>query len=106
MTATIEIDAKLAKAAALIGGSSRRSAQARTFCRRKAGVSRDNTTVPVVVVEGDAAPTLEGEGYHFTTPGGRPVYHPNAYRAAWGKVVYHASTLRVVVGAKWVLARC
>ena len=59
------------------------------------------SSCPVVVTGGDSPPTLEGEEYHYTTPGGAPVYHPNAYRRAWGKPVYHASTLRVEVGQDW-----
>lgn len=40
-----------------------------------------------------------GRGYHYTTPGGKPIYHPSAYR--WPKV-YHASTLEIRVNPYWV----
>lgn len=57
---------------------------------------------PVVIVDGDGKPSLKGESYHFTTPGGRPVYYPNAYRRAYGKPVYNASTLHIEVGREWL----
>jgi hypothetical protein len=59
----------------------------------------------VVVVPGCAPPKLCGEGYHWVTPGGRPVYHPSAYRRAFGRPVYVHSTRRVEVGAMWLAAR-
>jgi len=60
----------------------------------------------VEIVPGDASPAMEGDGFHYTTPGGRSVYHPNAYRRAWGKPVYHGSTIRVEVGEEWVREQC
>ncbi len=58
---------------------------------------------PIYTVPGFAAPRVEGKSYHWTTPGGRPVYHPSAYARAFGKAVYHGSTLQIVVGAGWML---
>jgi hypothetical protein len=60
---------------------------------------------PIVVVPGRGAPRKCGEGCRFETPGGRPVYHPSAYRRAYGRPVYVASTRRVEVGAQWVARR-
>lgn len=57
---------------------------------------------PIQVVPGAAAPTWQGEPYHWTTRGGKPIRHPNAYR--WPKV-YHRSTCRIVVGREWLAAR-
>lgn len=54
--------------------------------------------VPVEIVPGLQFPEETGQSFHWTTPGGRPVYHPNAYRRAWGKPVYNNSTLCVTVG--------
>ncbi len=45
--------------------------------------------IPVETVPGDSAPAVQGES------------SPNAYRRAWGRPVYHRSTLRVVVGESW-----
>lgn len=56
----------------------------------------------VEVVGGTAAPHVEGEGCCYQTPAGKPVYHPSAYRRAFGRPVYCASTRRVVVGMLWL----
>jgi hypothetical protein len=61
--------------------------------------------VRIDVVDGARAPEMTGEAGHYTTPGGKPVYHPNAYRKAWGKPVYHCSTISVEVGRGWLAAR-
>jgi hypothetical protein len=53
----------------------------------------------VVVVPGKAAPHVEGSAACWTTPGGKPITYPNAYK--WPKV-YHHSTVHVEVGAAWV----
>jgi len=60
--------------------------------------------VPVVVVSGsDAAPTLKGERWCFTTRSGRVIDHPRAYaRKGWSNMDYSPSTLRVEVGDQWV----
>jgi hypothetical protein len=60
-----------------------------------------HTTCPVRIVAGALAPEVRGESYHWTTPGGAPVRYPSAYSRAFGRPVYHASTLRVVVGEDW-----
>lgn len=52
--------------------------------------------VPVEIVPGRKRPKLLGSGYYWTTPGGKLINHPNAYK--WPKV-YNASTRRVEVGA-------
>lgn len=71
----------------------------------RAAVRMTGHSCPIIDVDGFAPPTVEGESYHWTTPGGRPVYHPNAYRRAWGKPVYHGSTLRIRVGRGWILSQ-
>lgn len=53
----------------------------------------------VEVTPGAKAPEAEGTSYYFTTPGGKPINHPNAYR--WPKV-YHPSTRHVEVGQGWL----
>lgn len=55
---------------------------------------------PVEVIDGAAAPTLRGRSYYWTTLSGRTeVRYPSAY--GW-PTLYHASTLRVQVGAEWL----
>jgi hypothetical protein len=54
---------------------------------------------PVKIVDGDNPPELLGSSSHYTTIGGRPIYHPNAYH--WPKV-YHHSTLHIEVGMGWL----
>jgi hypothetical protein len=61
--------------------------------------------MPVVVVEGDSAPRVRGDGYHYTTRSGAAVDHPGAYaRVGWSSLVYHPSTRHVAVGAGWTPA--
>ena len=68
----------------------------------RAAAGQPGSHYPIKIEDGFAAPRLAGDGCYWTTPSGRPVYHPNAYRRAWGKTVYHCSTLEIVVGAGWV----
>jgi len=87
----------------------RKEVLARRFVRRLVGA---RPSVPIVVLEGDDPPKLLGRSYYWTTPGGRPIYYPNAYK--WPKV-YHPSTKRVEVGigflessahaARWIRGR-
>lgn len=59
----------------------------------------------IEVVAGDAAPTLAGEGWHWSTKGGRRINFPSAYsRKGYSNMVYVASTRRVVVGSEWLAA--
>jgi hypothetical protein len=74
----------------------------RKMARLAAGA---HTSCPVKVVDGDVAPHCTGERSHYVTPSGKPVYHPNAYRRAFGKPVYVASTLAVEVGKEWLAAQ-
>jgi hypothetical protein len=58
---------------------------------------------PVQVVEGDAAPRLMGDSFHWETRGGTLVSHPSAYsRKGWSNLVYCGSTLTLEVGAGWL----
>lgn len=70
----------------------------RRIIRFAAGVTHP---YPVVVVPGNAAPALKGRSYHYTNKSGDIIYHPSAYKRAWGKPIYHHSTLRVEVGKDW-----
>ena len=71
----------------------------RRVLRRLAGAG---AAMPVMVVDGDAAPRVCGESYYWTTPSGKTrVHHPNAY--GW-RTLYWPSTLRVDVGRDWLVA--
>ena len=54
---------------------------------------------PIAVEHGTAAPYWTGRGFYYTTPGGKEIAHPGAYR--WPKV-YHASTWTLHVGVDWI----
>jgi hypothetical protein len=74
----------------------------RRYVRRAAGLG-SHDTCPVEYTDSDDAPHVEGQSYHYVTPGGAPVRYPNAYRRAWGKPVYVPSSRRVLVGLGWLL---
>jgi hypothetical protein len=69
---------------------------------REAVSARPNC--PIQIVNGDDPPKLKGRGYYFTNKRGDEIYHPNAYRRAWGKPIYNPSTIRVEVGSNWLLS--
>lgn len=94
--------AAAAFAAYLLAGG-KTTEQERTAARKAARVDRSGS-IPVEVVEGTMSPRVTGGSHYYTTPGGKPVYHVNAYRKAWGKPVYHPSTRRVEVSALWLMA--
>ncbi len=68
---------------------------------REVAGARNNC--PIVVVKGGSAPTLLGKSYHYVNKSGDIIRHPNAYKRAWGKPIYMPSTIRVEVGANWLL---
>lgn len=61
-----------------------------------------DSRVPVILVDGKAAPKLEGEpGGHFTLAG-EPICYPNAYaRVGRSNMVYRCDSRKVVVGRDW-----
>jgi hypothetical protein len=73
----------------------------RQALRRWAGVGR--STCPIDIVPGDAEPTRQGTEAHSTFKNGGRCQYPGAAIKAGYKVVYHPSTLEVVVGAGWLL---
>lgn len=58
--------------------------------------------LPVVVVSGNRRPHVMGERWHHVTPSGDVCHHPSAYRKAFGRPIYVASTRRIAVGAAWL----
>lgn len=68
----------------------------------RAVVDREGDSAPIEIVAGDTAPRAAGRSYYWTTPGGKAIQYPNAYR--WPKV-YHASSRRIEVGVDWLVAR-
>lgn len=77
---------------------------ARRVVRSVADASQSN--LQIAVVEGDAAPTEKGHGWHYETRGGTRIDHPSAYsKHGWSNMVYCCSTRRVEVGYGWLVAR-
>jgi hypothetical protein len=84
--------------------SPRHAQQYRAWLRAQA--PHAETYAPIVVVDGTQAPQRRGTGYYFETPSGQICHHPNAYRRAFGRPIYCASTVRVEVGREWLAAKC
>ena len=69
--------------------------------RQIANASRAN--VPITqAADPLAAPVETGESYYFTNKSGHRIRYPNAYRRAYGKPIYHSSTISVEVGRLYV----
>jgi hypothetical protein len=81
----------------------RAASEYRSYVRAQAEAA--GSTCPINVVPGSAAPHTTGSSYYFTTPGGKPVRYPSAYRKAFGRPVYNASTYAIEVGADWLAKR-
>jgi hypothetical protein len=111
----LEAEAKEAERKAREAADLERDRARKAESRRRAKLLRPvraacglrGTPHPIVVVDGDAAPKLEGESWYHETPGGRRVDHPNAYRAKAksARLVYVPSSHRIVVGRKWLEER-
>jgi hypothetical protein len=56
----------------------------------------------IVLEGGRSPPRWEGISFHFENKSGDLIRHPNAYRRAWGKPIYIASTRHIIVGKDWV----
>lgn len=66
-------------------------------------IGRAGSPYPIIAVDGFSAPKLEGKSYFWTTISGKTVvHHPNAYGYP---TLYHASTLRIVVGKGWLISK-
>lgn len=68
---------------------------------RKSLGTRNNC--PVKIIEGFSAPKLKGSGFHYTNKSGEIIRYPKAYMKAYGKPIYNQSSLRIEVGAEWLL---
>lgn len=68
---------------------------------RRAVNARNNC--PIKIVSGSNPPKLVGRQHYWTNKSGDEIRYPSAYRRAWGKPIYNASTIRVEVGAEWIL---
>jgi hypothetical protein len=69
---------------------------------------KGSTRYTITWVDGFARPKVieRATTYYYTTPGGRPVHYPSAYRRAWGRPVYHCATKGTIrVGRGWALGR-
>jgi hypothetical protein len=56
----------------------------------------------IQLIDGNSKPRIVGRTFRWETKTGKPVYYPNAYKRAWGKPIYIASTRRIQVGKQWV----
>lgn len=69
----------------------------------RAASGQSGTPYPIEAIDGFAAPKLVGKSYFWTTLSGKTIVnHPNAY--GW-PTLYHASTLRIVVGKGWLIEK-
>ncbi len=66
---------------------------------------RWRNNLPIVFIKGNSPPTVKGRGYYWTNKRGDRILFPNAYAKAWGKPIYHRSTLRIEVGKNFVYTR-
>ena len=73
--------------------------QLRKIIRKNAGVS--GISVPIIFVEGDSKPECIGNKAYYTNKRGDVIRHPSAYKKAWGKPIYHTSTMAIKVGMEW-----
>lgn len=61
-----------------------------------------HNSCPVIVLEKSrSAPKKGGHSYYFTNKRGDIIRYPSAYAKAYGKPIYHHSTLHVTVGENW-----
>lgn len=68
---------------------------------RKSLGARNNC--PVKIIEGSSIPKLKGYSSHYTNKSGDIIRYPIAHKKAYGKPIYHSSSLRIEVGAEWLL---
>lgn len=71
----------------------------------RAACNRSRSPFPIVPVDGGSAPRVVGTSPHYRNASGDIIRHPSAYRKAWGKPIYHASTKRIEVGRDWLAAQ-
>ena len=63
----------------------------------------EGKSYPIEIEEGFSPPRREGESHHYINKSGGRVWYPNAYRRAYGKPIYVHSTVRILVGAGWLI---
>lgn len=76
----------------------------RAICRDVLGFPNNCNTPIVVDDNGTEPPAWAGKRYHHTNASGDIIRHPSAYRRAYGKPIYVASTRHVTVGLLWLQA--
>lgn len=60
---------------------------------------------PIETVDGFKAPKLVGRSYHYENASGDLIRYPSAYRKAYGKPIYCASTKAIIVGRGWLIRK-
>jgi hypothetical protein len=75
--------------------------ETRSFAMRHT-TSYTYSAAPIKMIDGNSSPVWAGHSFCWKTKTGKPVFHPNAYRNAWGKPIYVPSTRHIVVGKDWI----
>lgn len=60
------------------------------------------SAAPIMIEEGKSSPRWSGSSFHYENKSGDLITYPNAYRRAWGKPIYIASTRHIIVGKEWL----
>lgn len=61
------------------------------------------TPYPLAVVDGAEPPQKVGRSFYWTNKSGIEITYPNAYRKKYGNPIYNGSSMRIEVGADWIL---
>lgn len=64
-------------------------------------LSTHNNCPVVFIKNSKKKPELKGSSYYFTNKSGDIIRYPSAYSRAFGKPIYHNSTLRIEVGENY-----
>jgi len=69
--------------------------------RKAAGIPGSQCSISVL--DGGFPPTKAGRSSYYTNKSGVIVHNASAYRGAWGKPIYHPSTIKIEVGHEWLI---
>lgn len=81
------------------------SIEAEKECRRylKRHGYRGRNNLSVEVIDGNEAPHLAGDSWHYQTKGGGYIRYPSAYsKLGWSNMVYVNSTKHIEVGREFI----
>ena len=63
------------------------------------------SNISVEIIPGRSAPKVVGRSFYYTNKRGDLIRYPSAYAKAWGKPIYHHSSLRVQVGKNFAATK-